>query len=720
MYPPILTQKHLSLIHVSKLPKTLRLISEKNSSKALFSTSIASCNLYKAHNQLSFSKKCSITAHSSKGILNNLRISDIQSRFQSNTHKSISAEKIRNVGIIAHVDHGKTTLVDSLLKQAGLFSSDGSGSSSCVMDSNDLERERGMTILSKVTSFIYKDHRINIVDTPGHADFGGEVERILSMVDSVVLVTDATEGPMAQTKFVLTKALQYNLNPIVVLNKIDRPSSNPDNVDSELLELFMALEATEQQMDYPILYSSAKQGWSTESLEQVEQFKKNPPTEPHMHPLLDKIIDYVPNPLVRNPQANIDNNFRMLVTQIEPNFYLGKCYLGKIQSGKIRVGDAVKVLKSTNDEPTGKNNAPEINRITKIMLKRGLETEEIEEGVTGDIVLISGLKTASINHTLCSPEFVAVDPPTVSMSFGVNDSPLGGKEGTLLTSALIRDRLIKEAETNVALQIANNGSDSFEVRGRGELQLSILIETMRREGFELSVSPPRVLYKRSKNEKGEDVIEEPIEEAIVDVDNDMTGVVIEKLTKRKAEMIKYLDVFDKARLIFHIPTRGLLGYLSELKNDTRGTGALTQSFLKYEKHKGPIEKARKGSLIATGGIGTTTSYALNLIESRGKLFIKPGEMVYPGMIIGEYNKDLGDLEVNPTKAKQLTNIRTVHKDEKVNLIPVKPWSLEEAISYVNPDEKIEITPTQIRLRKYELDPNKRKQLSRRKLGGVDF
>ncbi|PWA02264.1 hypothetical protein BB558_001598 [Smittium angustum] len=584
---------------------------------------------------------------------------------------------------VLFVNHGKTTLVDSLLKHSGLL---GNGPNVCVMDSNELEKERGMTILSKVTSFMYKGNRINIVDTPGHADFGGEVERILSMVDSVVLVTDATEGPMAQTKFVLTKALQRDLNPIVVLNKIDRPTSRPDEVDSELLDLFMGLDATDKQLDYPILYASAKQGWCTKSLADAQEYIKNPPSDSQMGSLLDTILEYVPHP---ESVGDLDSEpFRMLVTQIEPNSYLGKCYLGKIQSGRVRVGDQIKALK-----PESGSNNQEVSKITKILLKRGLLTEEIEEGIAGDIVLVSGLKSASINYTLCSPSvteplpFVAVDPPTVSMSFGVNDSPLAGREGTQLTSSLIRDRLLKEAETNVALNVVSgNSSESFEVRGRGELQLSILIETMRREGFELSVSPPRVLLHKDSEKN---LVEEPVEEAVVDVDAEMAGIVIEKLTKRKGEMKKYLEVADKVRLVFEIPTRGLLGYISELKNDTRGTGALTHSFLRYEEYKGPIEKARKGPLVATGPVGTCTSYALNLIEPRGKLFIRPGEVVYPGMIVGEYNKDSNDLEVNPTKAKQLTNIRTVHKDERVQLTPVQPWTLEEAIAYVNPGEKIE-------------------------------
>ncbi|OLY85504.1 GTP-binding protein TypA/BipA-like protein [Smittium mucronatum] len=649
-------------------------------------------------------------------------------KFYSSSSAPYTIKNIRNVGIIAHVDHGKTTMVDALLKQAGLLSNSANSKDTLVMDSNELEKERGMTILSKVTSFMYKDHRINIVDTPGHADFGGEVERILSMVDGVVLVTDATEGPMAQTKFVLTKALQYNLCPIVVLNKIDRETSRPDEVDSELLELFMALDASDKQMDYPLLYASAKQGWSTDSLESANQLIKNPPSTPHMEPLLNKIIDFVPHPMKGNPDFNPESNqFKMLVTQIEPNSYLGRCYLGRIESGKIKVGDPIKSLTPPIEEAVSTPPVSEVGRVTKIMLRRGLEVEEIEQAIAGDIVLLSGLKTASINYTICSNDvteplpFVPIDPPTVSMSFGVNDSPLAGKEGSMLTSTVIRDRLLREAETNIALQIVQSGSsDSFEVRGRGELQLSILIETMRREGFELSVSPPRVLLRKDPDDPHGKKIQEPIEEAVIDVDSDMAGVVIEKLTKRKAEMKKYLDVADKARLIFHIPTRGLLGYQSELKNDTRGTGALTHSFLSYEEYKGPIEKARKGSLVATGSVGACTTYALNLIEPRGKLFIKPGDVVYPGMIVGEYNKDQGDLEVNPTKAKQLTNIRTVHKDERAQLTPVQQWTLEEAISYVNPGEKIEVTPTKIRLRKQELDPTRRKQLSRRSSSDLEY
>ncbi|KAJ1896421.1 hypothetical protein LPJ81_004749 [Coemansia sp. IMI 209127] len=627
-------------------------------------------------------------------------------------------DRIRNIGIIAHVDHGKTTLVDCLLKQSGALSGSTAMQETRVMDSNALEKERGITILSKVTSLAYKDHRINIVDTPGHADFGGEVERILSMVDSVVLVVDATEGPMAQTKFVLTKALARGLNPLVVLNKVDRPASRPDEVDSELLELFMALEASDTQTGYEIIYASAKEGWCTKDLEEAARLTEATKTGGatkggSMEPLLDAIIQSAPAPKGQREGAP----FSMLVTQLEANPYLGKCALGRISSGIVRVGDKVRVL-----EP-GTGVVREEGKVTKLFLRSGVQQVEMAQAGAGDVVSISGVPTVGVNATVAAIDvaeplaFVPVDPPTISVTFSVNDSPLAGREGSQLTSGMIRTRLQREAETNVALQIVDDGkSEALEVRGRGELQLSVLIETMRREGFELSVTPPRVLFRRDPNDKK--AILEPFEEITIDVDHDCSGIVIEKLTKRKGEMKSFSDVADKARMVFHIPTRGLLGYMSEFKNDTHGSGVINHAFLRFDAYAGALEKTRKSGMISMV-LGTATSYALNMIESRGQLFVRNGDDVYPGMIVGEISKDGNDLEVNPAKAKQLTNIRAAGKDDAIRLVPVKPWTLEEAIAYINPDEAIEVTPTKVRLRKQILDANKRKQLSRKRVSDID-
>lgn len=603
--------------------------------------------------------------------------------------------KLRNLAIIAHVDHGKTTLVDCLLKQSGTLSAI-QGTGIRVMDSNDLERERGITILSKCTSVMHKGHRINIVDTPGHADFGGEVERILSMVDGVVLVVDASEGPMTQTKFVLNKALARGLKPLVVLNKVDRPASRPEEVDSELLDLFGLLGATDEQMDYDILYASAKEGWAVRDL--ASDSKEN-----GMMPLLDAMLTYVPS-----PTADRTAPFQMLVTQLENNAFLGKCYLGRIQSGAIKVGDQIRCL--SND---GKLN--EEGRVTKIFLQAGLEKVVVEAAAAGDIVSIAGLSKAGVNTTLCSPQVSEplpshkVDPPTVSMVFNVNTSPLAGTEGKLLTSTVIADRLQKEAETNVALQVTESSSGGFDVRGRGELQLGVLIETMRREGFELSISPPQVVFKR----EGKEILE-PIEEVTIDVEHAYAGVVIEKLSKRKGDLKHFGEFGDKARLILHVPTRGLLGYSAEFKNDTHGQGVLNHVFHEYQPYKGELERSRKGALVSTTR-GEVTSYAANLIEPRGKLFVTPGMVVYPGMVVGEYNKDDGDLEVNASRSKQVTNMRSVIKDDGIRLIAVKPMTLEEVIAYVAPDEIIEVTPSSIRLRKKELDPSRRRALA--KAGG---
>ncbi|KAJ9064308.1 hypothetical protein DSO57_1032026 [Entomophthora muscae] len=602
--------------------------------------------------------------------------------------------RLRNLAIIAHVDHGKTTLVDCLLKQSGTLSTL-QGTGVRVMDHNDLERERGITILSKCTSVMHKNHRINIVDTPGHADFGGEVERILSMVDGVVLVVDATEGPMTQTKFVLAKALQRGLRPLVVLNKVDRPSARPEEVDSELLDLFALLGASDEQMDYTIMYASAKEGWAIKDMSESNK-------DAGMQPLLDMMLDYVPA-----PKADRSLPFQMLVTQLDSNPFLGKCYLGRIHSGRVKVGDGLRCL-------TAEGAVAEEGRVTKIFLQAGLEKVVVEAAGAGDIVSIAGLSKAGVNTTLCAPTIEAplpahkVDPPTVSMIFNVNTSPLAGTEGKMLTSTVIGDRLFREAETNVALQITESESGGFEVRGRGELQLGVLIETMRREGFELSISPPKVVFKRSENKK--DILE-PIEEVTIDVEHAYAGVCIEKLSKRKGDLKNFGEFGEKARLILHVPTRGLLGYSAEFKNDTHGQGVLNHTFHSYMPFKGPLESTRKGALLSSAK-GEVTHYAASLMEPRGKLFVVPGMMVYPGMVVGEYNKGDSDLEVNPARTKAVTNMRSVIKDETVRLTAVKPMSLEEVIAYVAPDEIIEVTPKSVRLRKKELDHARRRQSAR--------
>ncbi|KAH9276361.1 GTP-binding protein TypA/BipA [Batrachochytrium salamandrivorans] len=604
-------------------------------------------------------------------------------------------DKIRNLAIIAHVDHGKTSLVDQLLRQSGAAEV---SDQSRVMDSNDLEKERGITILSKSTAVTYKGHRINIVDTPGHSDFGGEVERVLSMVDGVCLVVCATEGPMTQTKFVLSKAIERGLQPIVVLNKVDRPTARVAEVEDEILELFLSLDVSESQLEYTIMYASAREGWA-----------KNEPTDESstIHPLLDKIVEVLPS-----PKVNRSDPFSLLVTQIENDTYVGKCYLGKIQSGVIRVGDSIKSL-----DVDGKMVME--GKCTKIIQRSGLDMASIQEAGAGDIVSLAGIENTRVNHTICAPQitaslpYVPVDPPTIAMSFYVNDSPLGGKEGTLLTSQVIRERLFKEIETNVSLEVVEMG-DAFEVKGRGELQIGVLIETMRREGFELSVSPPRVIYKVEGTGKAR-VILEPMEEVTIDVDSVHTGTVIEKMNCNKGEMKNYTDSGDRTRLVFDVPTRGLLGYPAEFKNDTRGQGTLNSIFIGYQPYKGPLDKTRKGSIVSTAS-GETTTYALLGIEPRGKLFVEPGVKVYPGMIVGEHSREI-DLEVNPAKAKQLTNVRSAVKDETVKLVTAEKMSLERMISYIQDDEVIEVTPMSLRTRKRELDSNKRKTLKRR---GTEF
>ncbi|KKB12337.1 GTP-binding protein TypA [Devosia geojensis] len=597
---------------------------------------------------------------------------------------------LRNIAIIAHVDHGKTTLIDVLLKQSGVFR-DNQRVEERAMDSNDLERERGITILAKVTSLVWKDTRINIVDTPGHADFGGEVERILSMVDGVVILVDAAEGPMPQTKFVLSKALAQGLRPIVAINKIDKPDERHLEVLDEVFDLFVALDATSEQLDFPILYGSAKQGWMA-----AEPY--GPKTD--MGPLLDKVIEHVPEPKVE------DGPFRMLVTTIERNPFLGRILTGRIFSGSVKSGDPVHSLSRDGKEV-------EKGRVSKVLAFRGLERQPIDAGEAGDIVAIAGLETTTVADTIAVPAINEplparpIDPPTLSMTFRINDGPLAGREGDKVQSRVIYDRLMREAEGNVAIKITRgHDNDSFEVAGRGELQLAVLIETMRREGFELTVGRPRVLFK----EEGGQTLE-PIEEVIIDVDDEFTGAVVQKLSERRGDLVEMRPSgTGRTRLRLLVPTRALIGYQPELLSDTRGTAIFNRLFHAYEPHKGPLPGRRTGVLISNSN-GQAVAYALWNLEERGPMLIDAGVDVYEGMIIGEHTRD-NDLEVNPIKGKQLTNIRTTSKDEAVRLTPPKKLSLEQSLGYIADDEYVEVTPKSIRLRKIWLDPNERKKQMR--------
>ena len=598
--------------------------------------------------------------------------------------------KRRNIAIIAHVDHGKTTLVDGLLKQSGTFR-ENQKVETCVMDSNDLERERGITILSKCTSVQWKDTHINIVDTPGHADFGGEVERILSMVDGVVLLVDSSEGPMPQTKFVLGKALKLGLRPIVVINKADKADARVDEVLDEIFDLFVSLNANDQQLDFPVLYASGRNGWA---VKEMTDEKKD------LSPLFQLILDYVPE-----PSCDLNAPFSMLATTLEANKFIGRLLTGKIQTGTLHVNDTVKVL-------NGENQELERVRISKILAYRGLERVALEEAHAGDIVAVAGIVKGTVADTICaldvnqSIKAQPIDPPTLAMTFSINDSPLAGREGDKVTSRMIWDRLCKEAEGNIALKISRtDSSDSFEVAGRGELQLGVLIETMRREGFELSISRPRVLMKRDENGQ----LLEPFEEVVVDVDEEFSGTVVEKLGQRKAELVEMIpsQIGNKVRLIFNAPSRGLIGYHSEFLTDTRGTGIMNRIFKDYEPYKGEIDSRRNGVLISSEN-GTAIAYSLWKLQDRGPMFIDANVPVYVGMIIGEHTKS-NDLEVNPTKSKQLTNIRAAGKDEAIDLIPPRKLSLEQALSYIQEDELLEVTPKTLRLRKRILDPIARKR-----------
>ncbi|AWN51870.1 MULTISPECIES: translational GTPase TypA [unclassified Methylobacterium] len=602
--------------------------------------------------------------------------------------------KLRNIAIIAHVDHGKTTLVDKLLQQSGSFR-ENQRVEERAMDSNDLEKERGITILAKATSVVWKDTRINIVDTPGHADFGGEVERILSMVDGVIVLVDAAEGPMPQTKFVVSKALKIGLRPIVAVNKVDRPDARITEVVNEVFDLFAALDATDEQLDFPILYGSGRNGWMSTSPEGDQS--------EGLAPLFDLVLEHV-------PQAKTEEGpFRMLGTLLEANPFLGRIITGRIASGTVKPNQQIKVL-----DREGK--VVETGRVSKILAFRGLERQPIETGEAGDIVSIAGLVKGTVADTFCDPQVETpiqaqpIDPPTVTMSFIVNDSPLAGTEGDKVTSRMIRDRLFKEAEGNVTLKIEEAADkDSFYVSGRGELQLAILIETMRREGFEIAVSRPRVVFE--KDEAGE--IMEPIEEVVIDVDEEYSGVVVQKMSERKADMIEMRPSGgNRLRLVFHAPTRGLIGYQGELMTDTRGTAIMNRLFKAYEPYKGEIAGRRNGVLMSNDQ-GEAVAYALWNLEDRGPMMIEPGWKVYQGMIIGEHNRE-NDLEVNVLKGKKLTNIRTTSKDEAVRLTPPIRMTLERSLAWIQDDELVEVTPKSIRLRKAVLDPNDRKRAERAK------
>ena len=610
---------------------------------------------------------------------------------------TVQANKIRNIAIIAHVDHGKTTLVDELLKQSGTYRANQQVTER-AMDSNDLERERGITILAKCTAVMWGDTKINIVDTPGHADFGGEVERILSMVDGVLLLVDAAEGPMPQTKFVTAKALARGLRPIVVVNKADKPDARAHWVHDQVFDLFVALEASDAQLDFPTLFASAKQGWAVADLDEERK---------DMRQLFDLIVKHV-----HPPVADADAPFAMLATTLEADNFLGRILTGRIHSGTAKLNMPVKVLRRDGKQIAG-------GRLTKMMSFQGLKRIPVEEAAAGDIVAIAGLADATVADTICAPEFAAaleaqpIDPPTLAMTFSVNDSPLAGQEGDKVTSRMIRDRLMREAEGNVAFRITETADkDAFEVAGRGELQLGVLIETMRREGYELSISRPRVLYRNDPS--GQRL--EPMEEVQVDVDEEYAGVVVEKMGLRKAEMTDMRPSGGgKTRVTFLAPARGLIGYHGEFLTDTRGTGIMHRIFHSYGPYKGPIQGRRNGVLISNG-TGKAVAYALWNLEERGEIFIEPGDPVYEGMVIGEHNRG-NDLEVNPMKAKQLTNIRASGKDEAVRLTPPRVMSLEQALAYIADDELVEVTPQSIRLRKRLLDPHARKKESRLKDAG---
>jgi GTP-binding protein len=603
-------------------------------------------------------------------------------------------ENLRNIAIIAHVDHGKTTLIDSIMKQSGMFR-ENQDIDERIMDSGDLEKERGITILAKPTSIQWKDTRINIIDTPGHADFGGEVERVLSMTDGVILLTDAAEGPMPQTKFVLSKALAQGLKPIVIVNKIDRPDGRPDAVIDEVFDLFVSLDATDEQLDFPILYAAGRDGWCVKDL--------NDPKE-NLHALLDLILDHVEPPKVESNKP-----FAMLSTLLDSDPYLGRCLVGRVEQGTAKVNDNVKAINLSGEQV-------ESGRLTKLFKFEGTERVAVNEVQTGDIICIAGLAEASVADTICNLDVTEpiastpIDPPTMSITITVNDSPLAGLEGKKVTSTVIRERLLAEAETNVAISFAENEKkDAFEIGGRGELQLGVLVETMRREGYELTVSRPHVVYKIDENDKKL----EPIEEVIIDVDDEYASTVIDSMNKRKAEMLDMRNTSGKTRLIFKAPSRALIGYQSRFLTETRGTGVVNRLFDSYGPFKGEISTRRNGALIATQ-TGTAVAYAIFNLQDRGVMFIDPQTKVYQGMIVGEHNRP-NDLEINILKGKQLTNVRASGTDEAVKLVTPRKMSLEQMMAYINEDEVLEVTPQNLRLRKQYLDPHQRKKAAKEQI-----
>ncbi|MGF1550933.1 MAG: translational GTPase TypA [Paracoccaceae bacterium] len=602
--------------------------------------------------------------------------------------------ELRNIAIIAHVDHGKTTLVDNMLKQSGAFR-EGQQVAERAMDSNDLERERGITILAKCTSVEWGEARVNIVDTPGHADFGAEVERILSMVDGVVLLVDAAEGPMPQTKFVTSKALKLGLRPIVVLNKIDKPDAEPDRALDEVFDLFAALEADEHQLDFPVLYASGRAGWAAD--------EPDGPRE-DLAPLFELILRHVPAP---RGADRADEPFAMLATTLEADNFLGRLLTGRIEAGRVRPGTQVRALSRHGEEV-------ERFRVSKVLAFRGLARQPVEEAVAGDIVALAGMAKATVSDTLADPQVSTalpaspIDPPVITVTFGINDSPLAGRDGSKVQSRVIRERLMREAESNVAIRVADTpGGEAFEVSGRGELQMGVLIENMRREGYELSISRPRVV---TRDEGGQRL--EPVEEVTIDVDDEYSGSVVEKLTGgRRGELVEMKPGgAGKTRIVAHVPARGLIGYHGEFLTDTRGTGVMNRVFHAWAPWKGAIPGRPRGVLISME-TGDAVPYALFNLEDRGRMFIGGGERVYEGMIIGEHSRD-NDLEVNPLKGKQLTNIRAAGKDDAVKLTPPSRLTLEQAIAYIDDDELVEVTPKSIRLRKRHLDPHERKRAAR--------
>ncbi|MEK9930202.1 MAG: translational GTPase TypA [Rhodospirillaceae bacterium] len=612
----------------------------------------------------------------------------------------LHTEQLRNIAIVAHVDHGKTTTVDCMLRQSGQFR-DNQKVPEQALDSNDLERERGITILAKCTSIELEDTRINIVDTPGHADFGGEVERILSMVDGCLLLVDAAEGPMPQTKFVLSKVLGLGLRPIVIINKVDRSDARPDEVLDEIFDLFAALDADEFQLDFPVLYGSSKQGWMGE--------------DPHhpgddLQPLFDLILRHVPAPNIQ-----IDAPFKMLATTLESDPYLGRLLTGRVESGTIKANTNAIALSRDGQKI-------EQARVTKILAFRGLERVPLEEASAGDIVALAGFPKATVADTICESgvtqalEARPIDPPTLAVTISINDSPLAGQDGDKVTSRMIRDRLMREAEGNVAIHISDQpDGNGFEVAGRGELQIAVLVETMRREGYELSISRPRVVYREDPDSG---VRLEPIEEVTIDVDEQYSGVVVEKLGARRGELREMRPSGGgKQRLVFHAPSRALIGYHGEFLTDTRGTGVMNRMFHEYSPDRGHIDGRHHGVIISISQ-GKAVAYALWNLEDRGALFVSPGTDVYGGMLIGEHNKGQ-DLEANPLKAKQLTNIRAAGSDENILLTPPIKMTLERAISYIADDELVEVTPNAIRLRKRFLDPNERKRAARKMATGTN-